>query len=239
MKKLVSGVSTMCRYQLTLILSLIIHGFFNSANASTSEACTYEETEEADFIKFHITHQKHPGMRELGYLKLSLFNGETFFDCPTMNIHSSTTKSRKKLFSKLKKRPVDENRTPINYAPGSLRPKIYEKTYKVPRAYLVFGGFLCLSFYQENIDFKGIFDPISGKIIRRVTMFLWQDLKRVKVHNFSDILERHDGSYLYAIYLDIDWNRFVPIDLDKMDPETETRRELYDAIKLRAAYVKP
>lgn len=181
----------MLRPQLPLAFFLIIHTLYGNTNASDSE--------EIDTIDIHLSHTKSAGIRELGYIQLSLFDGKSFSTFPDMNIHSSHLGPRD--IATLRKAPPTRD-----YKPGNYKPKKYKATYQISLSHFIMKSALYLSFFQEQVDLKFFLNPNGNTLERHITMIPWQNWDKIELINLGIVpLKTHDNQSLDHLSIDIIW----------------------------------
>src|SRR5690606_35193060 len=151
-------------------------------------------------IFLHFSHLQSPIIRNMGYCRLEIFEGNTgrFHNFPLFNIYNRkperlSPKERKKLKEYLAKTGE------ILVSP---RTRPYETDYSIPRELLCPGNSLHISFFQESI-----YVPSHR---REIIYTSWQGLNGKKLMDFISIPLETEDKKLASLSLSIDWNRPVP-----------------------------
>ena len=179
-----------------------IHLLTSNANASLKLDLPSEH-DTPDTISLHVTHQKCNGMKGLGYLLLTLFDGDDFHDLAPMNVYSPRKKSLHGASLPPKKRGSR------SYNPRDYQPKKYETTYELPRSHFTNGDALLVSFLQEEIYFSAFDDKENKQMIFESEYFLWQACENIPVASLGLIPLDKEGVSLSCLSINITWEALM------------------------------
>ena len=184
--------------RLPIACFLLIHTLTLNANASLSL-----DLEGIKTLPLHVNHKKHPLMRNLGYLKLSIFDGDDFHHYEAMNVHSPRRvldRHEDRFSIPHKTSPRDRTYSPVIYDPPT-----YEKTYQIRKANISNGDALMVTFLQEEVMGYNYYEKENHRYVRTYRNPAWQGLEDIPVADLGLIdLETCDG-ILEHLTLDIIW----------------------------------
>ena len=175
---------------------LILHTFWGNANASIAE-------DFLEAISLKVTHKQCSGMRGLGHIMFSIFDGKKLIQhLPMMDVHSPVTSPRE-----------DTALPPTQPSYRRLAP--HKNTTPIALIHFKKNNALRVSFLSDTVHVKTKTNDITGQKENYVQNHSWHGLVNIDVMCLDpDLLESHNGGPLVALEIDIVW--------ENLDSETPT-----------------